>query len=1597
MNWLRDRAAMLAGILCLFGQGILLFATKSGLEMPMLVQPLLFVLFALGFIFALAIWLRAHSPENSPRCIFWRLWTMAAAMALLGVSFFLLLIGGKVSSQTDDYSSNLELAAAQVEEIEPSLAAWWARAEPTLLAQWPTTSQTSSVADGELFRTLEFLPELWASQGAQSALGVVVWQEGERVAWAGEVEPLALSELPEVDRDDRGWTGQLIRGRRGWYYRRWTTWLDETSSQVSVIEVQLKLTEGDRDEILAGVELVVGPVKNPILTMDESGLMIRPVNFGVGDSGPYAHLLARTESAQARRGVTRARLLLGLLVAWSCALLGWSRLALRSLWGVLLLWLGRSLLAAGSGLSWVGAAFVQQNFPASPGSWFALVDPAYFATPFAGGWFASTADALLSAVLVAGTVWYLIRRQGLVSDSDEGPDTPPVRALLKPRWWGGLCFGVVGGGVLLILERMAYLVAQNANPRLIGVGVSISSLSFWGLQIVLLLFSFALVALLTSFIAGNRWPARDRMWTWWAGGLLAGAVAVLVVFVGSADWWLGRLLAAVTIAGLWFVAPALQSRPYFLRRFAWSFVMLLAVCWNYTALREVYDDAERTWLEAKGRQITEADPEWTRYLLGSVLQDMVVDDSAAVAAVQGFTDDLWRDEAAWRLYSNSALNDLGYRCSVEIIDPQDYEESFFALGFMNNPQYELSARGPRVDLSGAPMVAATGTVFQTERRKYQGGEEEVLTAETPRADGRGWLRVELPVRSWRVSTLSRTVAGERVSSLGKYQPRSEVDRPVLLLLADDSGWLDAGPTGIPAAKDDGKLQALRRGELAWAHIEADGDSWLCLWKSLPTSSARGAGEGFLLGLRRWRWHENALDLSRLMLLDMVLLFAFFIVLQVVRTVVPSVANSRRGWRPGFQERFLAGYLVLGLVLLVVVGMSVDQVGYERVQAEARDGARVGLVRAVEQLRALLTEQARSLVDSEYIDTLMRGQYDGQHPAGAGALRQGMVFNAAGDLLLDETLSDLSPLEGRALLNAGRNSPLVVVRDRDGLFVGVVIPVHLGDWLDKGQTEAESSGHAAANSTGFFFYRQRLDKGLIAALAELVTGQITLDVGGQPMLASHPTAVFSGAVPLLSDTQKMRPVLDNQHGASVFAAIDRPFAFTAARPLIALSRNTSGQLTVDALPAVLNVAFPDRERNYAGQRNRTILFLAGLANIVLLTALLLALLMSWNIFGPLRVLLAATRSLARGDYDAPLPEVGGDEIGRLAGAFGAMRTELSRARDDLAAREQFLSVVLDRVTMGVAVVSADEHLVVLNPAGRRIVNDFRPGDEEEDGVLALMRDFGKQGAGELVSRDGKRTVRGALAPLELPGDRIDTMLVFEDVTDFLQTKKMAMNAELARQVAHEIKNPLTPIQLSVQLLQQAWRDNHPDRERILNETVERVLQQVKLLRSIASEFSLLGRPDALEPEPMDLAGVVHEMVDSYSPGAGGGLAKIEIAAVELPAVNAHRESLQKILGNVIQNSLDAARPETPLHVDVQWRVADDTVTMIWQDNGTGLAPEVAERLFDPYFSTKSKGTGLGLAISRNLVDRMRGKISLSNRSEGSGAVTELTLPRARPGK
>ncbi len=1581
------------GFLCLAGQGFLLFQRGGNTLVEGISHPEIFLLLTVLLALVSSLPLGAYAIKRRGSAV-WSMLLLLSLATMVAVS--LKSLNMAPAHESNDQRNDLvhldeQRIGAKLswQELDKSIAKIFASA----VSEIPASAD--SLFGGDTFRLMGHLssdwPVLLAETGGLTVEGVF-WQDGQRSAWTGGAESLPLE-----------WDNQngdvLLQGRQQWFRQ-----LTRSVGPSLVLELQIPLTTGrmlencpdlkSRIFPLSQIPMRINKSENSVGRPEHDALFVDSIN-GLG------LVLVGNKWTKTNDGgrQTRARLMLMLGLTWFIALMAVSRQWLGMTGFIVAFWCGRTAMALVGFFRWGTWAFPQQELPAAPDRLISLLDPAYFATPFAFGFFASTADALLTSLLVAISVWAVLNWVGLVGTHSTNYLPPKFLVRHSQGVLSGLFFGVTGTVLLWGSRFFASLMATNANPRLIGESVPLKFLSFWFLHLVLMLLVFSIFSLLVGLWAGRAWPDRSRLLSWLTGGFLAFTGSLVLAFVVTDWWWGGCFLLSLTILGLWVVTPFLGARPRFLRRFTWPMVLILVSIWNYSSLSNVYEQAENNWLKAKADQLAEPTNVSAPYLLDEALREMRLQDSQSdVAPVD--SHDVWRDEPAYLLWRNSSLRDLGLPMQVEIIDEYDNEESLFTTGFMGDYNYQVGDRTRVLGNQDQESEGEVGRIFEEIQRLYPDGEELILAGEMSRKGDRGWIRVEFPVRSWRIETQLAGLTKQAKSSMGGYRPRSEVDRPVLLLRGDSQGWLDVGQRGIPAPEERAVLAQLKSGKLSMTEILVGDTLFLCLWKALPESLAHFPGEGYLLGVEQSTLRGKLLDLSRLMLLNLVFLALLVLVLHLLRWVknILSGADASQlvtGWSTGFQERFLAGYLFFGLLLLLVVGTSVDRVGQERIRAESRVRTRVGLDSAVQQLRSLLAEQAYTLSSSDYINDMLLERLNGEKSTGSRQRRQAMVFDENDNLILDETSSNLTASEARLLLAVGRTSPMVVMEDNDLIFVATVVPIDLSEVLAISDNTVLRDGRI---KKGFFLYRQVLDHNLLTSLAELVQGQATLSLGGRPVLASHPEGVFSGREPLLADPEMMGTLLDHAQAAVVFASEGRPFAFMGAQSLPAFSRLNNGRFGIQATPSVLALVFPDREKQFVDQRRATVLFLAGMANLILLTALLLAMLMSWNLFRPLRVLLTATQSMARGDFNAPLPEAGRDEVGRLTSAFGRMRSELATAREELLTREKFLTSVLDRVTVGVAVIDENLNLVSLNPAGQNILMDFEPTVDEHQGVLRLLSRFRKlaagadQWGGEMSSADGLRTLRGAMAPLDLPDDRIDTMLVFEDITEFLQTRKMAINAELARQVAHEIKNPLTPIQLSVQLLQQAWQDKHPRLDHIVPDTVKRVLSQVDLLRSIAAEFSLLGRPGDLEREALDFVNLVSNTVDRYGAEESDSTVTVNMEEADLPQVLANQDSLQKILGNLMQNSLDAVIEGEKSVLDLRWRVADESVTLLWADNGMGLDPEVADRLFDPYFSTKSKGTGLGLAICRNLADRMGGTIILRNRPEGSGALAELTLPR-----
>ena len=271
--------------------------------------------------------------------------------------------------------------------------------------------------------------------------------------------------------------------------------------------------------------------------------------------------------------------------------------------------------------------------------------------------------------------------------------------------------------------------------------------------------------------------------------------------------------------------------------------------------------------------------------------------------------------------------------------------------------------------------------------------------------------------------------------------------------------------------------------------------------------------------------------------------------------------------------------------------------------------------------------------------------------------------------------------------------------------------------------------------------------------------------------------------------------------------------------------------------------------------------------------------------------------------------------------------------------------------------------------------------------ALLRRGSESISEEFEPRAGERW-RVVTVPLPLGGAGA-RMAVIEDVSDLVRSNRLEAWAEMARMIAHEIKNPLTPIRLSVEHLRAVWKRGDPGFEAVLEECVQNVLAQTEVLRHSASEFADYARLPRPEMRRVAVAALLREAAAAWA-GAPG--VRISVAAPADLAAEGDARLLGRLLSNLVGNSIEAlgARGSIALSAEPDGRRIVVTV----DDDGPGVTAAILPRLFEPYFSAKSGGTGLGLAIAKKIVEEHGGSISAENRMP-SGLRVQFDLPSAEP--
>jgi PAS domain S-box-containing protein len=420
-------------------------------------------------------------------------------------------------------------------------------------------------------------------------------------------------------------------------------------------------------------------------------------------------------------------------------------------------------------------------------------------------------------------------------------------------------------------------------------------------------------------------------------------------------------------------------------------------------------------------------------------------------------------------------------------------------------------------------------------------------------------------------------------------------------------------------------------------------------------------------------------------------------------------------------------------------------------------------------------------------------------------------------------------------------------------------------------------------------------------------------------------------------------------------------------------------------------------------------------LALLSALALAFLLSERLSAPLNVLVEGTRAVAQGDFSPRAAVVSRDELGMLTQSFNSMTVQLAEARAmaernqaQLAYAKAHLESILSNLSAGVLAFDERLRLRSANPSASHILGiDCAPLQGvrvqqwgERDATLmpfaeGIAGSFERAGAREWEQQIDRKA-GGEPQILLLRGTRLpqgaDTgyVVVFDDITHLLQAQRAAAWAEVARRLAHEIKNPLTPIQLSAERLQAKLSGKLAAAEAdMLARSTQTIVNQVAALKRMVDAFSQYARTPEPSMRQLDLNAVVREVLTLYE--SMGSRIRLELGR-GLPSVVGDAAQLRQVIHNLLQNAQDALAGVASPSIVVTTETEDGGVRLSVTDNGSGFPEHLMARIFEPYVTTKPGGTGLGLVIVRKIIEEHGGKVAIANMPGGGARVTAL-LPAA----
>lgn len=1216
---------------------------------------------------------------------------------------------------------------------------------------------------------------------------------------------------------------------------------------------------------------------------------------------------------------------------------------------------------------------------AVPGGRWKVFDPVIFATPALKGLMRSPGDLLITAVFLVATLYILLKLARSVS-AHAGGGGGRHRSLSVAK-------GVAAAGLLLALyytlRAFVATLVSNANPRLIGETVDYLDGQILVLHLgAFLVLSGLVMVYLVSVWGLNRLGGSPHTYL-----LCPCAAAVLLGLVPFLGWEFGLLGALLILFA--FLAPRIVHREDLVSLVIAAFYFVAVVSLGaYVLFNEDYQKLKRIFVQEKAVELASPADNWKGFIVEDVVDKLVGNPSLRMKLSAGTP--AAKRRLAFDIWAESSLSLLGYSCALYVLDGRDSLLSRFAVDMPFRA--DISGGKERIDVPARRKQVVLDLTKNTPQGavKYYRGigliEEFVEEEGGMSRQVLGRVVVDVPYffenLGWASRTGPRTPEVLRNVQEGGVEPRLEEPGGILLARLDGARVVESStddlPPGTPLPAED--LEAAKKG--GWPLLTAGSTDYRYLVSGNLLAGYKVPSP--LWHLLRWST-----------ILSLYLFFTFVLIAgMVVAKRVPGLGELMPtltpGRRLGFQQKLLLSFLVVAIVPAILIGVFSSNMLRARFLEENR---RKAFNRALSAERALhhMLERELELLP---VDSLAAAALKAAASSHERSPRQSeSIVSTEGSAAFppEARVTALSGLgEGRLALLIPEESlssyPVgrVSLLERNRLYVGL--------YSDPFMLEAEEGPRSYV-----LYYGRRLDGDLLGLVADQVGSDIVAYRNGEMVASSSEGLLAAGFMNKLMNPEAFLRVslIGGQH------------ALTTERA--GRYRYQVAYLPLDDHPVNAALALPllFRPESFHAEVQRATSMVLGIFALLFAATAALGLLLARGIFEPLKSLIEGTRRISKGEFSFKLPFKGEDEIGSVVRAFNEMTDQLERSQRALEQRRRYLEAILASVGTGVISTDEDNQLTTVNAAAERILSvparalvGKTAGEIAAGGIVpeffgALQKAASSNEpfvASEVgVRLQGKQaTVKFMATKLTFGGGYLGSVFVFEDITELIRSKKLAAWVEMARQIAHEIKNPLTPIKISTQFMRRAFREGSKDFPRILEESSETIIQQVEVLKKIAGEFSSFGKMRELELCRHPLVPLLEEIVAPYRKNSS----QVEVSfSTSCPNIKVlvDPEALRKICTNLIENALEAMPAGGRLHIECsEAEHGGRVVEVTFRDTGPGLSDEVRERLFEPYFSTKTQGTGLGLAICRTLSREMGGDVTLENLPDRSGAVATLRL-------